>query len=96
MFNRIVVIAFMALTAITTTAYGGTASEGSGTGPLATNPQCRWSIDFVADPLIKGHGNRVRIMVDDCTRQCLGVFAEAGLAQPLHTSAKERNLSQAN
>ena len=42
--------------------------------PLAAND--RWSLDFVSDQLTDGRRFRVLTVVDDCTRECLGLVAD--------------------
>lgn len=39
--------------------------------PMSAND--RWSLDFVSDQLIDGRRFRVLTVVDDCTRECLGL-----------------------
>ncbi len=35
-----------------------------------------WSLDFVSDQLTDGRRFRVLTIVDDCTRECLGLVAD--------------------
>ena len=46
--------------------------------PLAAND--RWSLDFVSDQLTDGRRFRVLTVVDDCTRECLGLVADTSLS----------------
>jgi len=46
--------------------------------PLAAND--RWSLDFVSDQLTDGRRFRVPTVVDDCTRECLGLVADTSLS----------------
>jgi putative transposase len=39
----------------------------------------RWSIDFVADTLAVGRRFRILTMVDDFTRECLGLVVDTSL-----------------
>ena len=51
-----------------------------GTRAPMTNPQdrnLRWSLDFVADTLVSGRRFRIMTLVDDFTRECLGLVVEA-------------------
>lgn len=46
--------------------------------PMAPNE--RWSLDFVSDQLTDGRRLRVLCVVDDCTRECLGLIADTSLS----------------
>jgi putative transposase len=46
--------------------------------PLAAND--RWSLDFVSDQFTDGRRFRVLTVVEDCTRECLGLFADTSLS----------------
>ncbi len=46
--------------------------------PLAAND--RWSLDVVSDQLTDGRRFRVLTVVDDCTRECLGLVADTSLS----------------
>ncbi|ULJ72990.1 IS3 family transposase [Rhizobium gallicum] len=46
--------------------------------PTAANE--RWSLDFVSDQLTDGRRFRVLTVVDDCTRECLGLVADTSLS----------------
>src|SRR5262252_4690501 len=48
------------------------------TVPMAPND--RWSLDFVSDQLTDGRRFRVLTVVDDCTRECLGLVADTSLS----------------
>jgi len=39
----------------------------------------RWSLDFVADTLVSGRRFRILTLVDDFTRECLGLVADTSL-----------------
>jgi putative transposase len=45
--------------------------------PQARN--LRWSIDFVADTLVSGRRFRILTLVDDFTRECLGLVVDTSL-----------------
>jgi putative transposase len=45
--------------------------------PQARN--LRWSLDFVADPLVSGRRFRILTLVDDFTRECLGLVVDTSL-----------------
>src|ERR1700761_1882191 len=42
----------------------------------------RWSLDFVMDTLVSGRRFRILTVVDDFTRECLSLFADASLPAP--------------
>jgi putative transposase len=46
--------------------------------PMASND--RWSLDFVSDQFTDGRRFRVLTVVDDCTRECLGLVADTSLS----------------
>jgi len=48
--------------------------------PLPSGPNTRWSLDFVSD--VFGAGRRFRILgvIDDYTRECLGLIADTSLS----------------
>ncbi len=46
--------------------------------PLAAND--RWSRDLVSDQFTHGRRFRVLTLVDDCTRECLGLVADTSLS----------------
>lgn len=46
--------------------------------PLAAND--RWSLDFVSDQFTDGRRFRVLTVVDNCTRECLGLVADTSLS----------------
>jgi putative transposase len=46
--------------------------------PVAANQ--RWSLDFVSDQLSDGRRFRILAVVDDCTRECLGLVADTSLS----------------
>ncbi len=43
-------------------------------------PNERWSLDFVSDQLTDGRRFRILTIVDDCTRECLGLVADSSLS----------------
>jgi putative transposase len=46
--------------------------------PLAPNE--RWSLDFVSDQLTDGRRFRILTVVDDCTRENIGLIADTSLS----------------
>ena len=50
--------------------------------PIAVpdGPNQRWSLDFVSDTLSDGRRFRMLCVVDDCTRECLGLVADTSLS----------------
>jgi len=46
--------------------------------PIAANQ--RWSLDFVSDQINDGRRFRVFALVDDCTRECLGLVADTSIS----------------
>ena len=50
--------------------------------PIAVpdGPNQRWSLDFVSDSLSDGRRIGVLCVVDDCTRECLGLVADTSLS----------------
>jgi putative transposase len=55
-----------------------------GTRAPITLPQLaneRWSLDFLSDQLVDGRRFRI-LVVDDCTRECLLLVADASVALP--------------
>ena len=56
-----------------------------GTRAPMTIPQdrnLRWSLDFVMDTLVSGRRFRILTLVDDCTRECLGLVVDTSLTAP--------------
>lgn len=43
-------------------------------------PRQRGSLDFVSDQLTDGRRFRIMTVVDDCTRECLALFADTSLS----------------
>jgi len=73
---------------------------GAGTGPVATKPNQRWSIDFVSDCVSTGRVIRMLTVVDDCTRECLAIEVDTSLGglrvrRVLDRIASERRLPEA-
>jgi putative transposase len=58
----------------------------------ATGPNQRWSMDFIHDRLADGRPFRVLTMVDQFTRECLLLLADASLTGLKVTSALDRAL----
>ena len=50
--------------------------------PLATplGPNERWSLDFLSDQMTSGQRFRILAVVDDCTRECLGLVPDTSLS----------------
>jgi putative transposase len=46
--------------------------------PTAANQ--RWSLDFVSDQFTDGRRFRILAVVDDCTRECLGLVADTSIS----------------
>ncbi len=42
-----------------------------------------WSLDFMADTLVSDHRFRILTLVDDFTRECLGLVADTSLTVSL-------------
>lgn len=81
MFNRASLIALAMLMAATATALGATAADAAAPATRPTNSQCRWMLDLGADQLIKSHGKRAVVIVDDCKHECYELVAEELFAQ---------------
>ena len=47
--------------------------------PGAGQPNARWSLDFLSDVFGPGHRFRILAVIDDCTRECLGLVADTSL-----------------
>lgn len=47
---------------------------------LPTGPNMRWSMDFVSDSFTDGRRFRVFAVVDDFTRECLGLVADTSIS----------------
>jgi transposase InsO family protein len=47
---------------------------------LPSRPNERWSLDFVSDSFMGGRRFRILAIVDDCTRECLGLVADTSLS----------------
>jgi len=48
--------------------------------PVPDQPNACWSLDFVRDQMTDGRRFRVLVVVDDCTRECLGLVADTSLS----------------
>ena len=62
-------------------------------------PNQRWSLDFVSDQMTDGRRFRVLTIIDDCTRECLGLVADTSLsgfrvARELHQIITQRGSPQ--
>ena len=63
--------------------------------PPATRPNDRWSMDFVSDALACGRKFRTFNVIDNCTRECLGIEVDfslpgARVARALDEAAAQR------
>jgi putative transposase len=47
--------------------------------PIPQGRNLRWSLDFVADTLVTGRRFRILTLVDDFTRECLGLVVDTSL-----------------
>ncbi len=47
---------------------------------VSLRPNARWSLDFVHDQFACGRRFRILTIVDDCTRECLGLVADTSLS----------------
>jgi putative transposase len=47
---------------------------------VPTQPNERWSLDFVSDQFANGRRFRILTVVDDCTRECLAAVADTSLS----------------
>jgi len=47
---------------------------------LPSGPNIRWSMDFVSDSFTDGRHFRVFVVVDDFTRECLGLVADTSIS----------------
>ena len=47
---------------------------------LPSGPNARWSMDFVSDSFTDGRRFRVLCVIDDYTRECLGLVADTSLS----------------
>ena len=43
-------------------------------------PNQRWSLDFIHDQLTDGRRFRILAVIDDCTRECLGLIADTSIS----------------
>lgn len=46
----------------------------------ALAPNARWSLDFIHDQMTDGRRFRILGIVDDCTRECLGLIADTSIS----------------
>ena len=62
--------------------HGGRKRAPGTRAPIAVpdGPNQRWSLDFVLDNLSDGRRFRMLCVVDDCTRECLGLVADTSLS----------------
>jgi len=47
---------------------------------MPQGPNQRWSLDFLSDALTDGRRFRILAVVDDFTRECLGLIADTSLS----------------
>ena len=50
--------------------------------PVPDRPNACWSLDFVHDQMTDGRRFRVLVIVDDCTRECLGLVPDTSISGP--------------
>ena len=65
--------------------------------PILTSlkPNERWSLDFVSDQFTDGRHFRILTVVDDCTRECLGLLADVPVvANPPDDDEEGRGLPE--
>ena len=55
--------------------------------PVAASPNARWSVDFVADTFGASRRMRILAVVDDCTRESIGLVADTSIGG--HRVARE-------
>ncbi len=48
--------------------------------PVPDRPNACWSLDFVHDQMTDGRRFRVLVVVDDCTRECLGLVPDTSIS----------------
>lgn len=48
--------------------------------PVPDRPNACWSLDFVHDQMADGRRFRVLVIVDDCTRECLGLVPDTSIS----------------
>lgn len=48
--------------------------------PVLDRPNACWSLDFVHDQMTDGRRFRVLVIVDDCTRECLGLVPDTSIS----------------
>ena len=48
--------------------------------PVPSGPNRRWSLDFVHDQMTDGRRFRILAVVDDATRECLGLMADTSIS----------------
>ena len=48
--------------------------------PVPDRPTACWSLDFVHDQMTDGRRFRVLVIVDDCTRECLGLVPDTSIS----------------
>ena len=47
---------------------------------VPTEPNQRWSLDFVSDTLSDGRRFRILAVIDDCSRECLALLADTSIS----------------
>lgn len=48
--------------------------------PVPDRPNAYWSLDFIHDQMTDGRRFRVLVIVDDCTRECLGLVPDTSIS----------------
>ena len=48
--------------------------------PVPDRPNACWSLDFIHDQMTDGRRFRVLVIVDDCTRECLGLVPDTSIS----------------
>lgn len=59
-----------------------------------SGPNVRWSMDFVSDSFTDGRRLRILVVVDDFTRECLGLIADTSLSGIRVTRELDRIIAQ--
>ena len=54
--------------------------------PVPDRPNACWSLDFIHDQMTDGRRFRVLVIVDDCTRECLGLMPDTSISGPARWS----------
>jgi putative transposase len=48
--------------------------------PVPDRPNACWSLDLLHDQMTDGRRFRVLVIVDDCTRECLGLVSDTSIS----------------